>query len=548
MCVNQRKIVNKYTGRELYVKCGQCDSCLQEKADRRALRIASNNYSDYSRRFDVALITLTYENRFMPVVRRSDLERALLYPGDFFMIPVWRHASVSRVRVCRRKDGRWRYKDVVKDGLCQIGEISTFELSKYLTDDIRELGVPDIYLQKWKGRDFHYNDPLYVDYLPISWYPDVQNFIKRVKINLKRYCNYEDFFNSYQCSEYGETTMRPHFHAVAFVEKGYYKFLKRVCLASWKYDSNRRRKCERAIKPASYVASYVNCNTILPDLFKVKLFRPKCSFSPGLGTNNEKGEFMSIVDAFFKGDLTYYDMVHKDGILTSRHVVYPSYYIGRYFPRFRGFNRFTSDEIYQIVMRPESITDFLNYSPPSFRVSLHSPDDMCHLLRPDIFRASRVWYEDVDQVEDVYLWSSGYDGDFWYSPGFTPLVFDKRQINSLISYINHQYFKVASFVDRHTFAVMYSRVWSLWMANCLRLSYEDVVDHWTLLDHFDQIRCRNPHNFITELADSLNYSFENDINDRPRNVLRTARKALKFYEYSKSRKFKNSVYSRYVSL
>ena len=31
MCTNQRLIVNKYTGHELYVPCGKCEACQQGK-------------------------------------------------------------------------------------------------------------------------------------------------------------------------------------------------------------------------------------------------------------------------------------------------------------------------------------------------------------------------------------------------------------------------------------------------------------------------------------------------------------------------------------
>ena len=39
MCVNQYLTHNIYTGRDLYVKCGKCPACLQEKAAHRLSRI-----------------------------------------------------------------------------------------------------------------------------------------------------------------------------------------------------------------------------------------------------------------------------------------------------------------------------------------------------------------------------------------------------------------------------------------------------------------------------------------------------------------------------
>ena len=68
MCTNQREIVNKYTGHKLYVKCGHCPACLQEKAAHRVSRIKAQN-SDATETY---MLTLTYRNECVPYVRRED--------------------------------------------------------------------------------------------------------------------------------------------------------------------------------------------------------------------------------------------------------------------------------------------------------------------------------------------------------------------------------------------------------------------------------------------------------------------------------------------
>ena len=56
MCTNQREIINKYTGHKLYVKCGHCPACLQEKAAHRVLGLKQKD----SPLTDTIMCTLTY--------------------------------------------------------------------------------------------------------------------------------------------------------------------------------------------------------------------------------------------------------------------------------------------------------------------------------------------------------------------------------------------------------------------------------------------------------------------------------------------------------
>ena len=85
MCLYQRYIKNPYTGKDVYVKCGHCNACLQEKAARRTSRIRNNVCSGQTALF----VTLTYANMFVPYVRRSDLK------SFEFSVPVYRDASIK---------------------------------------------------------------------------------------------------------------------------------------------------------------------------------------------------------------------------------------------------------------------------------------------------------------------------------------------------------------------------------------------------------------------------------------------------------------------
>ena len=68
MCINQRRIVNRYTGKSMYVNCGHCPACLQQKAAHRVSRIKFNN----SDGFTTYLLTLTYARHNAPYILRDD--------------------------------------------------------------------------------------------------------------------------------------------------------------------------------------------------------------------------------------------------------------------------------------------------------------------------------------------------------------------------------------------------------------------------------------------------------------------------------------------
>ena len=80
MCVNQRWIVNKYNGKDFYVKCGHCEACLQEKAAKRATRI--RNQVPISGQMCL-FVTLTYAPDSVPWVFKADLENRLEHVNIF---------------------------------------------------------------------------------------------------------------------------------------------------------------------------------------------------------------------------------------------------------------------------------------------------------------------------------------------------------------------------------------------------------------------------------------------------------------------------------
>ena len=100
----------------------------------------------------------------------------------------------------------------------------------------------------------------------VCFYKDLQNFFKRLRINLSRRFQYEGDFSFYACSEYGETSGRPHFHVLLFIPSFQEALFRTACVESWPYAdwSKLRRGIEVAKDMSNYCASYVNRSSDFP--------------------------------------------------------------------------------------------------------------------------------------------------------------------------------------------------------------------------------------------------------------------------------------------
>ena len=70
MCTHRHYVRNKYTGKNVLVKCGHCKACLQEIANKRASRIRATGQSG----FVPLMVLLTYDNNCVPYCLAKDLK------------------------------------------------------------------------------------------------------------------------------------------------------------------------------------------------------------------------------------------------------------------------------------------------------------------------------------------------------------------------------------------------------------------------------------------------------------------------------------------
>lgn len=319
MCVNKYYIVNPYTKRGLYVNCGKCPACQQEKAIHRVRRI-KDTYSDG---LECAMLTLTYSRSTAPYIDRSEAYN--FSRGRLPYLNVYRDSSYRKIR--KGSSYEFEYRKIpakVTIGNVPFSRECNFDKLKDLKYERGKIGV--------------------------CFYKDLQNFMARLRLNLKRKYNYYETFKTFSCSEYGSKSNRPHFHLLFFYRKGDFETLRSAIFESWAFSdlSHFDRAFERCFRGASYVASYVNLGVRFSDFLKT-YFRPKHSYSKGFGLGNSFYSLQSILNAFNQNSLTY-PCVKTDKVQTVAYDrLLPKYVIHRYFPKFKGYTRIAPSALHDIM-------------------------------------------------------------------------------------------------------------------------------------------------------------------------------------------------------
>lgn len=336
MCINKTKVYNRFFRRSIWVDCGCCPACQQKRANKRASRIRANVQTGYQCLF----LHLTYMNECCPYVLQSDIE------ARKDRIPVYR--DYDR-RWSRRKDKR-RRRNYLLSYHRQLEPIGYLDL----TDDhgLHEFDSIDDVLKNVKSLKPTYRrriTTLSTDgKIGIIYYPDVQNYIKKLKANLARKYNIdvnEIHFSYYITSEYGtkEKSFRPHFHLLVFFPRSLEAQFRQALVENWTFSfrSITERKLQPAVSAAKYAASYVNKPADFPPLLSCHSFKQKFSYSQGFGMAVRDFSFDKVCEKIRNGNLTYVRKIVHGGSPVESVVPLPSYVISRYFPKIKGYSRIT---------------------------------------------------------------------------------------------------------------------------------------------------------------------------------------------------------------
>lgn len=337
MCTNMRWVLNPYTRKKILSKCGHCPACLVEKAHHRAGRIKNNVYDG-----EVTLFcTLTYANECLPYIKLDDLlncEKKL---------KVYRDTDVRRVRV--NGDYQMKYKVTPN-----VHVLDTFDM-------------PDDFYKQMEGFSFvcANNKPGCVS---VCYYKDIQNFFKRLDINLKRRYGFKGKYSRFACQEYGGKRKRSHFHLAVSCNAVDVQTIKSAICEAWPFDRGkvRHRKCELAKGSiANYVADYVNSFSTFHPLLSSHCFRSKCSYSRGYGLAPVDFDVDRLCAKAQTGRLDWSFETLVQRVPTVVNVSVPKYVINRYFPKFKGYSRLASSQILDILHYPyllRAYKDILDYN------------------------------------------------------------------------------------------------------------------------------------------------------------------------------------------
>lgn len=333
MCLNQRFVYNRYDGCNYLVKCGHCDACVQEKANRHVSRI--RNESCFSNLVPL-FVTLTYDRFNVPYIKTSEVK-------DFLSDPFHKNLCV------------YRGSDVIST----LNYDDFVIRNKFNLLNIHVSQLPSLrYYDGKKIRKVH-------GCCGVTLVRDAQLFVKRVKINLVRN-GYKEYFSYYYCSEYGSRYGRPHFHFLFYVHPSFYSRFTTIVCKSWPHADlfglqagkygNERKPIEFAKNPSRYVASYINCRSSIPEFLQVaKPFSPFSHFSNGFGCNFSEFTLPSLISKVYNGVTTYTKQSVVDGVSSISEVGIPKYVWNRYFFKFKGYNLLSDDEVFGLVVSPRTV-------------------------------------------------------------------------------------------------------------------------------------------------------------------------------------------------
>lgn len=354
MCTHGRYIANPYTKEKLFVKCGHCRACQMEKAASKYSRIMSHEAEQsYFRVF----LTLKYSNYALPYIDMDEYEH---HPSVF---NVYRHFELTRTRTEKGfyKTSRVLGKFNIATLRSPLGWLKKFEETGY-----GRLQVPTNW--NYESRAFG-----------VCLASDFSDFMKRFKLNLKRYYGLSDRIGYFKVQEYGPTTFRPHFHAILSFPpewRQHYFHIRRAIIQAWPFCSvgELKKGISIAVSGQRYVSSYVNRPSDYPPFLEALSISQKTSFSHGYGFGRSAFSSTSILSCIERQDYTYNYECLVEGRPTTVVAPIPQYVIRRYFPTFKGRCRLDDRALLSVLQSPLRLYAFKRYT-------LMDDEDVVHAVR-----------------------------------------------------------------------------------------------------------------------------------------------------------------------
>lgn len=232
--------------------------------------------------------------------------------------------------------------------------------------------------------------------------PDIQKFIKRLRINIERNENEvisKQKIRYFVAAEYGPATLRPHYHGLIFCDdEQLARELPRLISKSWTLCSSDRIDVQVVSGAApQYVAKYVNSFTSLPKVLQTQLTRPfyLCSRQPALGSF--KINEQEIFDCFVNSNFERPQVDAKTNEVSF--ALFPNKVLCRYFRKYCGYGESNIDYELRLYKKYDS-GDFQKVIDPETHRYIE-----CHLrgyeylVFPKSFKyKDYVWYKCVKRL------------------------------------------------------------------------------------------------------------------------------------------------------
>lgn len=364
MCVNGRFVYNRFIHDHIFVKCGHCEACLQEKAHKRMMRI----YDEVDHTHLSFFVTCTYARDYCPYFRLED------YLNKVNPLPIYRDMKLIRTKGS----------------------------SKYVRE--RDL-LDEVHIDDWFNNKKLPHLAFRSHCIGVAYFKDFQDFIKRVKIYLKRHYNYVGYFKVFTCTEYGEDTCRPHAHFIITVDNtsSMYEKLRSAVMSSWKMCSADRWKKGFQINEdaSSYVSSYVNSPSVVPVFLKTN-FKTKHSISKYYGYNIKSFSRDSILEKVRSGNMQYARQINSADVPSVVNLPLPKYVVNRYFPLFKGYSRFARPTLYDVLRNLRRLSEF--------KLEIDYSSDDIWKIKSRFLRAWSTYFPDISYDDycllHIQAWTS----------------------------------------------------------------------------------------------------------------------------------------------
>lgn len=368
-CEHPQRVYNRYINEYITVPCGTCNSCKNRKARKWVdLLECERRNSRYT-----FFVTLTYDESNLPhyYFRTFGSDESHFSFNEMFD----KNVCLYPMRYAGTDDF-----DFIKEPRA---------LNRY------ELRVKDLSFESEADKELFYSFLGYSG-IPYASKLDIQKFHKRLnKFFHDNVTNCYKNFRYFVVSEYGSTTLRPHFHGIYFInDSNVQRRFQEGILSSWRFG---RIDCQLVTGSAcNYVAQYINKLADLPSFYKASALRPFFVFSrhPVIGngfecTEDDEKIFNDIVvsRAVSKKDCTGFCSVSLDKATENR-----------IFPKCFGFSTLPYQlrtELYQLASRfnSERFEEFRYKIASYLRSSLYSHTQLYVLLTEKLDNFSRSGIE-----------------------------------------------------------------------------------------------------------------------------------------------------------